>query len=170
MSLAEPITGGCYCGAIRYESTELPVRCGMCHCRMCQRWLGAAAAMGVFFDVDSFRFTKGEPARFMTSRILERHYCADCGGAIGHRYKFGDTANTEIIFVGTLDAPREVETPSFYFGVEDHLPGWITLRDGVPQVRANTSPKIAERFAEADRQSSEPSNPEPAEGAQQGPE
>ncbi len=108
--------------------------------------------MGVFFEVDSFRFSKGEPARFMTSKILERHYCADCGGSIGHRYKFGDTASIEIIFVGTLDEPKAVDTPSFYFGVEDHLPGWITLREGITQIRADTSPQIAERFAEEQRQ------------------
>ncbi|MCG8448744.1 MAG: GFA family protein [Pirellulales bacterium] len=119
---------------------------------MCQRWIGVAAAMGVFFDVESFRFTKGGPAKFMTSKILERHFCANCGGSIGHRYKFGDTSNIEIIFVGTLDDPSKVPTPNFYFGVEDHIPDWITLVDGIPQIRADTSPQIAESFAEADAQ------------------
>ena len=35
-----PITGGCLCGAVRYESTESPVNGGYCHCRMCQKASG----------------------------------------------------------------------------------------------------------------------------------
>ncbi len=32
-----PITGGCMCGAVRYEATEPPQEVGYCHCRMCQK-------------------------------------------------------------------------------------------------------------------------------------
>ena len=148
-TMSRKFTGGCYCGAIRYESTKSPVTTGMCHCRMCQRWTGMAAGTGAFFDLDSFRFTKGEPARFMTSPILERHFCPECGTHIGHSYAAGDMSNLESIFIGTLDEPLEIESPSFYFGVEDHLAGWIQLQEGVPQVRADSSPHIKKAFEQA---------------------
>jgi hypothetical protein len=35
-----PITGGCVCGAIRYECTAEPLMMGNCHCRDSQRVSG----------------------------------------------------------------------------------------------------------------------------------
>src|ERR687888_233978 len=39
-----PLTGGCLCGAVRYEITEPLVFAGYCHCTRCQRRTGTAAA------------------------------------------------------------------------------------------------------------------------------
>ena len=33
--MAVPFTGGCACGAIRYECTAEPLYMGNCHCRDC---------------------------------------------------------------------------------------------------------------------------------------
>jgi hypothetical protein len=38
------ITGGCQCGAIRYELKQPPRRASICHCRMCQRATGSYVA------------------------------------------------------------------------------------------------------------------------------
>lgn len=35
-----PITGGCLCGAVRYESSEPSVDVSYCHYRMCQKSSG----------------------------------------------------------------------------------------------------------------------------------
>ena len=40
-----PWTGGCLCGAVRYEAAEAPRRIGYCHCRMCQKAGGAPFAV-----------------------------------------------------------------------------------------------------------------------------
>ncbi len=37
-----PITGGCLCGAVRYEANELPSKGVVCHCHVCQRTTGSA--------------------------------------------------------------------------------------------------------------------------------
>jgi hypothetical protein len=39
-----PFTGGCMCGAIRYECSTEPLAMGICHCRDCQRATGSAFA------------------------------------------------------------------------------------------------------------------------------
>ena len=146
----EPITGGCFCGAIRYESTEPPVRVGMCHCRLCQKWFGAAAAMGVQFESDSFRFTKGEPKTFMTSAVLERRFCADCGTSILHRYVVEGPAgpNRPIVSIGTLDHPEDMPAPQYHFGIESHLDKWLILEEGAPQLPAEGDPRPAKAWEE----------------------
>jgi hypothetical protein len=35
-----PFTGGCACGAIRYECNAEPIMMGKCHCRDCQHISG----------------------------------------------------------------------------------------------------------------------------------
>jgi hypothetical protein len=152
MTTDMPINGGCYCGAVRYESTRAPIRRGMCHCRMCQRWTGAAAVMGLLFDLDHFSFIRGEPRIFMTSPILERYFCADCGTSLGHHYVFGDNTGIAFICIGTLDHPEQFDGPQQHFGVESHLPGWIPLRDGVRQIRADTHEGNRKAWALAERQ------------------
>ena len=145
------ISGGCYCQEIRYESTKDPFHSGMCHCRMCQRWTGGPAAMGLFFERDHFKFTQGTPQTFMTSSILERQFCAKCGTPIGHRYVHGESTNVQIAFIGTLDEPSRFDGPRHHFGIESHLPKWVILEDGVQQIRADTFPGIARAFEEAER-------------------
>lgn len=40
-------TGGCMCGAIRYESSAVPIVTGNCHCRDCQEARGSAFAPAI---------------------------------------------------------------------------------------------------------------------------
>ena len=35
-----PLTGGCNCGAVRFEVTAPLVKAGYCHCQRCQRRSG----------------------------------------------------------------------------------------------------------------------------------
>lgn len=57
----ETVTGGCMCGAVRYEAGEDPYFVGFCHCRMCQRTYGQGSGIFVVFRKDVLRITKGEP-------------------------------------------------------------------------------------------------------------
>ena len=38
-------TGGCQCGAVRYEVTGPPIKLYVCHCTECQRQSGSAFGM-----------------------------------------------------------------------------------------------------------------------------
>jgi hypothetical protein len=55
-----PLTGGCLCGAVRYEISEPLVSANYCHCTRCQRRTGTAAAVSARVAPGSLKVTQGE--------------------------------------------------------------------------------------------------------------
>jgi len=56
-----PMTGGCSCGAIRYEITSFPLLLYTCNCTDCQTTSGSAFALNMPVATKGFRITSGEP-------------------------------------------------------------------------------------------------------------
>jgi hypothetical protein len=79
-------TGGCHCGAIRYEVTGDPVRTQICHCDDCRRSGGSAFATNVFVKTEDLKITKGEPKWFYwiaaSGNKRGRAFCGDCGTSL----------------------------------------------------------------------------------------
>jgi hypothetical protein len=65
-----PQTGGCQCGAIRYEITEAPQLVYTCHCTDCQRLTSSAFSIGVIVPDRVFRLIGAEPRPLQ--RIADR--------------------------------------------------------------------------------------------------
>ena len=82
-----PLTGGCMCGAVRFEIDEPLVSSGYCHCTRCQRRTGTAASASARVAPGSLRVVSGEellrawdpPAGF--SKV----FCSACGSAMWSR-------------------------------------------------------------------------------------
>ena len=55
-----PFTGGCACGAIRYECSAEPIMMFKCHCRDCQQATGGGLVAGLLVPASAFRLTKGQ--------------------------------------------------------------------------------------------------------------
>jgi hypothetical protein len=99
-----PLTGGCNCGAVRYEVTEPLVRASYCHCKRCQRRSGAAASPQAHPAPGSFRIVSGEDKLRMwkpADNAGEKWFCGECGSAVFGR----NAAHTESVGIrmGTFD-------------------------------------------------------------------
>ena len=149
---AMPITGGCLCGAVRYESSEPPIRTTICHCRMCQKSTGSAFMVAVGLSQTALRFTKGEPKLYRSSPIKDKGFCANCGSLLFDQY-LTPTGNSDpdMIWaqVGTLDHPETVSIGS-HTGVESQLP-WVHFDDGLPRTRCDDVPVLVAAVAAADQ-------------------
>ena len=73
------ITGGCHCGAIRYEAEGDAITHALCHCTDCRRSAGAPMVGWTMFRLDSVKVTKGTPKGYRSSQHGRRHFCPDCG-------------------------------------------------------------------------------------------
>ena len=74
-----PITGGCHCGAIRYEAEGDAITHALCHCMDCRRASGAPLVGWTMYKVPAVKVTKGTPKVYQSSQHGRRHFCADCG-------------------------------------------------------------------------------------------
>ncbi len=130
-NVSMPVTGGCLCGAIRYEADQPPYNAGYCHCRMCQRSLGNLFAAAVFFKNADFRFVTKEPAWYASSDLVKRGFCRDCGSPIAFQRNDLDSL---VIWIGTLDEPAAFE-PRAHFFTESKIP-WVDIHANLPDETA----------------------------------
>jgi hypothetical protein len=85
--MTAPLTGGCGCGAVRFEVTAPLVAAGYCHCTRCQRRTGTAASISATVEPGSFRVVAGEDRlrAWKPADGFEKWFCGDCGSALFSR-------------------------------------------------------------------------------------
>ena len=114
---ATGLTGGCQCGAVRYQLLTPPEHACICHCRMCQRASGQPFMAFASVKYEALRWMRGHPSRFVSSNVAERNFCSACGTPLTyHRVESGSIAVT----IGRLDVP-EAARPVEQFGTESEL-------------------------------------------------
>jgi hypothetical protein len=83
--MTQHISGGCACGAIRYETDAAPVVMVNCHCRDCQRSAGSAYAAVMIVPKAAVQL-RGEPRFYRTigdaGNAVERGFCPTCGAPV----------------------------------------------------------------------------------------
>ena len=73
------ITGGCHCGAIRYEAEGAARTHALCHCSDCRRCAGAPMVGWTMYPAEAVKVTKGTPKTYASSAHGRRQFCGDCG-------------------------------------------------------------------------------------------
>jgi len=75
-------TGGCLCGAVRYELKDEPKTFGACHCGMCRKFSGGIE-FGLDVPKDGIRWLQDETlAAYTSSEWAERGFCKTCGSSL----------------------------------------------------------------------------------------
>ena len=126
------LTGGCYCGALRYSAQGAPTFKAQCHCRECQYISGGGPNFFMLMPQDGFEYTKGSPRFFARSDLdtpVTREFCTDCGTHIATRRP---GLASVILKVGTLDNPAAYDQPAMAIHTLDRQP-FHQIKDGLPQ-------------------------------------
>lgn len=127
-----PLTGGCGCGAVRFEVREPFRSANYCHCTRCQRRTGTAASANGFAAPGSFEVTAG--AEHLRSWApeggAEKVFCGLCGSAVFSRRD--DDPPRIGVRLGGIDSDPGIR-PQWHQYVEDAA-SWEELPDdGLPR-------------------------------------
>jgi hypothetical protein len=127
---AERHTGGCLCGAVRYEAKGEPLYTGHCYCADCRKVSGSGFIPFMSYPAGAVRFS-GRTLKF-TSKSARgsnavRNSCPVCGGLV-----FGGEVGIDdsfTIYAGSLDDPSFFH-PQIAIFARDR-PDWAVIPPGL---------------------------------------
>ena len=132
MTTELPLTGGCGCGAVRFEVDAPLVSASYCHCTRCQRRTGTAASASARTRPGTFRLVAGsdQVRTWAPEGGFEKAFCGLCGSALFSR----DPGNPETIGVrlGAFDGDPGIR-PQWHQFVAYAAPWEPLPDDGLPR-------------------------------------
>lgn len=122
-------TGGCLCGAVRYEITAEPGASRLCWCRDCQR-IASNGTVNAVFPTPAIRISGATSSFDKTAdsgNTVTRRFCPRCGTQL-----FSDSTGRQgftVVRLGTLDEPSSVKpTANIWTG---SAPSWACLDEAL---------------------------------------
>ena len=123
-------SGGCLCGALRYEAEGEPLYMGHCYCADCRKASGSGFVPFMGFARSAVRFSGG--SRQFRSKIVDgkeavRNFCPNCGSLV-----FGgelDRSSSFTIYAGSLDDPSSFQPKVAIFARS--RPHWAVIPAGL---------------------------------------
>ncbi len=124
-------SGGCLCGAVRFQSTADPQVVGHCHCTDCRKSSGTGHCTHLVVPESAFTVTgtvtfHERPAD--SGNIVSRGFCGICGSPIFSR----NAAMPGVVFprASVLDDP-EIARPQMVV-YASRAPSWDRVDPGLP--------------------------------------
>lgn len=121
-------TGGCLCGAVRYEIVGPGPAVDLCHCSLCRRQGGhAQAAMTVAREHFRWTVTDGL-AWYRSSARGQRAFCRRCGSALsfeadGDAFVYPNAGSLDDAGAGlALRSHIHTGSKAAYYEIADNLP------------------------------------------------
>jgi hypothetical protein len=123
-------SGGCLCGALRYEAEGAPDYMGHCYCEDCRKASGSGFIPFIGFAASAVRFS-GESLKFISKAAnggnAVRNSCRVCGSLVFGGEVGKDASFT--IYAGTLDDPSLFHPAIAIF--TSGRPDWAVIPPGL---------------------------------------
>jgi hypothetical protein len=128
--MSDTITGGCLCGAVRYEARGEPTYAGYCFCNDCRRASGSGCIGFMGFPASAISISGAvltHSHKLADGRVADRNHCAACGslvygGIVGK-------AGGHTIYSGSLDDPSRFK-PAMAIFAREKAP-WVVIPSGL---------------------------------------
>ena len=123
--MIDRIEGGCLCGAVRFAVSGEPLNVVWCHCHSCRKHSGAPVSVFLAVRRADFAVSKGDIARFNSSRGRWRGFCSRCGSTLTCE---GEVTSPEVhLHIGSIDEAAWF-APTRHIFADERLP-WLRLRE-----------------------------------------
>jgi len=133
------VSGGCQCGAVRFQVQGALGRASICHCRMCQKAFGGF--YGPLVSAPGLTWTRGTPKYFRSSNRIRRGFCADCGTPLTYEPDGGPAE----VAIGAFDDPSALR-PVIQHDVAARMP-WLDELVDLPVMTPGEAAKAAPFYA-----------------------
>ncbi len=142
MSDDTKMTGGCMCGAVRYETAGESFGVIHCHCQSCRKHNGAPVVTLAGFKADQVEFSGDERNIYESSPGVGRAFCGNCGTPLTWQGDGGDLGPIVEIHISTFDNP-DVLVPSAHAFYPERIT-WMDIADNLPRYEgfAEDSPTL----------------------------
>lgn len=133
------VSGGCLCGAVRYEIEAEPIAARVCWCRTCLALGAGGGTINVCFPRDALR-VQGEPRDYVSvansGNMMHRRFCSNCGV---HFFSDAEVRpHLKFVRAGSLDDP-ELARPSATIWVSE-APSWACIDARLPTIDGQPPP------------------------------
>ena len=127
----EPISGGCHCGAVRYEAAGESKFSIHCQCTDCRKFSGSghksimkmpADGMTVTGQVTGYDYQGGSGA------VITHHFCTKCGAGVYSKH--AGVENAVFLYASAFDDPERF-TPNMVVYTRSG-PSWDHLDPELP--------------------------------------
>ena len=139
--MGDSFEGGCFCKAVRYRLTSLPMIVHCCHCLNCQSQTGSAFVINALIETDRIELLGGEPVGTELQSggggPHDVYRCPDCLTAVWSDY--GRRPGLRFVRVGTLDDPTTL-SPDVHIFTRSKQP-WVGLPENIPAFEVFYEPK-----------------------------
>lgn len=129
MSRSKVVTvrsGGCQCGAVRYEVDGPTLKLVVCHCNECRKQSASAFGVSVFVPCAALRVTRGNPKFWSrptdSGHVLDCAFCPDCGSRLWHQRR--GAVDQISVKAGSLDQPVDI-SQAIHIWTSRKLPGVV---------------------------------------------
>jgi hypothetical protein len=123
------LSGGCLCGAVRYECNAEPLGMAICHCTHCQKVSGSAFSVNIVVPAPSVTW-QGQSASYAdtgdSGKPLSRKFCRNCGSSLATETEA--LPGAIIIKAGTLDDKSWLK-PNYHIWTRSAQP-WVQIPSG----------------------------------------
>ena len=133
------VTGGCLCGAVRFQFDEPPLAARACWCRVCQYLSAGNASINAVFAVRSLKIT-GETREYASTADsgaeMRRRFCPQCGTPLFSAAL--SRPDVMVVRAGALDDP-ELARPAGVIWTAS-APSWAHIDPELPAIAGQPPP------------------------------
>jgi len=127
--------GSCLCKQITFEVVKFQGPIGHCHCKMCQKFHGAAFSTFVEAKNTDLSWLSGEELlkQYHAGNDTVRTFCACCGSSLLFESKYNRSDETIEIALAAFDSIETLHVDAHIY--TESKADWFDINDNLPQHR-----------------------------------
>jgi len=126
-------TGSCLCKQVTFEVSTFQGPIGHCHCKMCQKFHGAAFSTFVEVNKIDLNWLSGQELlkEYCADNDTVRTFCSCCGSSLLFESKYNRRTGSVEIALATFDSIETLHADAHIY--TESKVDWFEINDDLPQ-------------------------------------